>query len=387
MENKKIGIATVYTGYNYGSALQAYATKEILNRMGYTAELLKLRGSLLPGRDVRLKKLLTIAARSLLHKGGTKNLQNYSTSIRKALSAETKDKCDAFTAEILQPKIVSYSALKKTAHSDAYTAFVCGSDQIWNAAVFYVDPFYYLQFAPVEKRIAFAPSFGRETIPDYNKKKIAKYVSQIPYKSVREASGADIVRELSGDTADVLLDPTLVLSAPEWTEKLNLHTLLEEKYLFAYFLDAPSERAVQAVLAISKKYGLQVIGLPYTFDNLPWKDAVVSAGPREFVAYVKNASFVCTDSFHGTAFCLNYKVPFYTFERNYGNASKQSARIESILNLVELPERYEPQNTANALNISFETANTILSYEREKSKQYLQTCLGQPQQTKITVLK
>lgn len=70
---KKIGIATVYTGYNYGSALQAFATKHVLSDMGYEAQLLKLSGSITPGRDIRIMKLLTILFRAMLHAGGVKN--------------------------------------------------------------------------------------------------------------------------------------------------------------------------------------------------------------------------------------------------------------------------------------------------------------------------
>lgn len=375
MESKKVGIATVYTGYNYGSALQAFATKNILSQMGYEAEILKLSGSIVPGRDIRIKKIITVLLRSMVHSGGIKSLKNYGDSIKKTLSAESVAQFNHFTEYELQPESVTNKTLKSKAYGDEYRAFVCGSDQIWNSAVFYVDPFYYLQFAPIDKRIAFAPSFGRDFVPDYNKKKIKKYVSQIKYKSVREASGIDIIKDLTGDEAELLVDPTLVLNADEWTKYLKLKSNRQEKYLLAYFLDKPSEKAVRTVEKISKEYGLKVIGIPYTFEDMPWADNVVSAGPSQFVEYVKNASFVCTDSFHGTAFSLNYNIPFYTFERNYGNAGKQSARIQSILNLVSKTERYEPERTDDCFDISFENVNKVLDEERKKSKKYLQSIL------------
>ena len=173
---KKIGIATVYTGYNYGSALQAYATKNILSGMGYEADVLKVRGSLAKGRDIRLGKLITIAWRSLLHKNGIKSLKNYSANISKEFKEGTVELFNEFISNEISPQLVSYLELQKKANDDEYVAFICGSDQVWNSAVFYVDPFYYLRFACFEKRIAFAPSFGRDFIPDYNKKKIGKFV-------------------------------------------------------------------------------------------------------------------------------------------------------------------------------------------------------------------
>lgn len=160
----KIGIATVYTGYNYGSALQAFATTRIISSLGMTAALLKLHGSLIAGRDIRAKKLFTVVVRSLCHSGGIKSLKNYGKSMSKNLQKESIRLFDTFTEQNLRPIEMSYTELKKRAYTDEYTAFLCGSDQVWNSAVFYVDPFYYLQFAPKDKRIAFAPSFGRDYV-------------------------------------------------------------------------------------------------------------------------------------------------------------------------------------------------------------------------------
>ncbi len=375
MERKKIGIATVFTGFNYGSALQAFATKTLLMSMGYNVDVLKLSGSLVPGRDIRLKKLITVLFRSVVNAGGVKALKNYGESISKPLSAKSIESFQRFTDFNISPREIKYKDLKEAAYSDEYCAFLCGSDQVWNSAVLYVDPFYYLRFAPIEKRIAFAPSFGRDFIPDYNIKKIKKYVSEIEHKSVREETGAEIIEKLTGDTAQVLIDPTLVISAEEWTDNLKLRNQEKQKYILAYFLDEPSQKAKDFVTEISKKYDMPVIALPYDFDGMPWSENIVDAGPSEFVSYVKNASFVCTDSFHGTAFSLNFNIPFYTFEREYGNADKQSARIQSILNIVSLSERYEPKETEACFEISFEDANCLLEKERKKAKKYLEDIL------------
>ena len=367
---KRIGIATVYTGYNYGSALQAYATKQILSSMGYKADILKVSGSLVKGRDIRLKKAITIAWRAFIHKGGVRMLKNYSASMSKELSKETISLFDEFANDEISPRVVTYNSLKKEANTDEYIAFICGSDQVWNSAVFYVDPFYYLRFAPFTKRIAFAPSFGREFVPEYNKKKIKKYVAGIKYKSAREISGAEIIKKLTGEEAEVLIDPTLVLNHIEWCSLLNIEPSVEEPYLLAYFLDVPSAKAQKAIKEISEKYGLKVIYLPYMLEG-EQSSNVKSAGPREFVAYIKSAAFVCTDSFHGTAFSLNFNIPFFTFERNYGNAGNQSARIQSILKLTDHLNRYEANEVKACMDISFEKSNAVLDCERRKSKKYL----------------
>ena len=377
MDKKKVGICTVFTGYNYGSSLQAYATKKILTNLGYEPSLLKLKGSLVAGRDIRFKKLFTIATRSILHRQGIKNFKKYKNSLNKKLSWQSKVAFNSFVNDYLRPDYFSYSKLKKVANGDEYFAFLCGSDQVWNGAVYYVDPFYYLRFAPFDKRIAFAPSFGRDAVSKYNKKKIAKYVSAIKYKSVREETGKTIVKDLTGADCDLLLDPTLAISKQEWIEDfVDEQNAIDEKYMVAYFLDEPSEKAIIAIEKISKETGLKVITLPYKLDGLKDKE-FYNAGPKEFINLMKNASFVCTDSFHGTAFSINFNLPFYAFERNYGASDSQSSRIKSILTLTKLLDRYEPEVIDDYLNISFDNANAYLDKERKHSKEFLINALGE----------
>ena len=87
---------------------------------------------------------------------------------------------------------------------------------------------------------------------------------------------------------------------------------------------------------------------------------------------VKNASIVCTDSFHGTAFSLNFGVPFYTFERNYGVAAKQSSRILSLLNLTGTMHRFCTGKAALSNEpIDFTYVSMVLESERQKSMKYL----------------
>lgn len=377
MDNKKkVGIATLYTGFNYGSMLQAYALKMTIEELGYKGEIFKIKGSLIKGRDIRLGKLFTVVFRGLFNKGGLKELKNYKNSISKKLSEKIVNEFEKFKNDYIKPTLITNNRLKKIAKQNDFSAFVCGSDQIWNSTSLYVDPFYYLRFAPQKKRIAYAPSFGKDYVPKYNEKKIRKYVGEIKNKSVREQSGQEIIKMLTGETVDVLIDPTLILSAMEWDRLLNCKEDSNEKYLLAYFLDEPSTKAKNMVSEIAEKEGLKVIYLPYETD---WFNCAQTpfAGPKQFVELIKNAQFVCTDSFHGTAFSINYNVPFFVFERNYGKAVKQSTRIQSILEKTNLQNRFEPIDGAIMKEISFDSANHFLNEQREKSKAFLKNAISE----------
>jgi len=370
----KIGISTVHTGFNYGSALQAYASKVILNEMGYQGINISLKGSLIKGRDVRLKKVAVVAIRLLRQPHNIKKRVNvYNDNMSKPYSEHSKGLFENFRLEKIQPFHCTWNQLKHLAKSDEYKAFLCGSDQIWNAEALYVDPQYYLRFAPKEKRIAFAPSFGRDKVADYNKRIIAKYIMDIPYLSVREESGVSIIKELTNKGAANLIDPTLVLDGTKWDKYLELQENVSdsEKYILAYFLNEPSDYAKECIKKLAQKNKLKVIALPYQREVTDWFDVAPDAGPVEFVQYVKNASYVCTDSFHGTAFAVNFKVPFYTFERQYGSAGKQSSRLDSFLKLVSLEERFNPSMKLLDAPIDFSKSKVVLEAERKKSVDYL----------------
>lgn len=371
---KKVGIATVHTGFNYGSALQAYASKVILNELGYQGINISLKGSFIKGRDVRIKKIAVIAIRLLRQPHNIKKrVSVYSDNISKSYSEQSKELFKTFRLKKIHPCHCTWNQLKRLAKSNDFKAFLCGSDQIWNGEALYVDPQYYLRFAPKDKRIAFAPSFGRDKVADYNKSIITRYIMDIPNLSVREESGVSIIKELTNKDATHLIDPTLVLDESKWDKCLELQEVVSdsEKYILAYFLNEPSEYAKECIKKLAQKKKLKVIALPYQREVTDWFDFAPDAGPVEFVQYVKNASYVCTDSFHGTAFAVNYKVPFYTFERQYGSAGKQSSRLVSFLKLVSLEERFNPSMELLDTTIDFSKSKVVLETERKKSMEYL----------------
>ena len=366
----KVLLTTVFSGYNYGSSLQAFAGKTILNELGYDCQLVAMK-SLVKGRDIRLKKLATILWRSLTVKGtsGSKSLNTYQSSYSKTMIGDSTARFAKFTDEILKPSYLSWIELQGLAKE--CEACFAGSDQIWNSSTMYIDPLYYLRFAPAEKRVSFAPSFGRDFIADYNRELMGKWISEFAHISVREDSGVRLIKELTGRDAVHLVDPTLILDGETWRKTLNI-TKRESNYILAYFLDKPSEKTRAAIKDMKEKLGCEVIAIPYQFDEMDYCDKMVPTGPLEFLDLIVNARCVLTDSFHGTAFSINFHTPFYVFERNYGSAQKQSSRIMSLLAQVGMLERYEVSDyhEYQAL-MEFSHSDMILENERSKVKQYI----------------
>ena len=377
---KKVGIITLYRGYNYGSSLQAYALKAVIREMGYDAEILWTRENAHSGRDIRLGKLARIAVRLLIHPGLRKRtIQGYRKSIGIPLELDIKKKFLDFERTELDVKGLSRRALKQYARSDGTQAIVCGSDQIWSAAVANVEPLYYLRFVPKGKKVAYAPSFGASQIPDYNRGIIQKYLSDFPCISLREAQGARIVEALTGRRVPVVLDPTLLLNWEQWKSGQT------ESYFLLYFLNEPSEAVVKRIVNLQAREHCRVYALPYRFAQYREIPDIVypSAGPKDFVSLLRNAKCVFTDSFHGTAFSVGFQVPFWTFARNYGReVAEQPSRITDFLEMLGLRQQYVPAERIAHLElpeIDFQTASSILGEQIQFSKAFLREALERAQ--------
>lgn len=367
---KKIGICTLFTGYNFGSALQAYASKVVVSKMNFEPKVFKISGSLVKGRDVRLNKMLILFTRMMMYSENKFNVvKSFKGNNKSDINETTIKEFNKFYSEKINPDIISYKKLKKVSKNDSYVAFVCGSDQIWNSTAFYVDPFYYLDFCPRGKRIAYAPSFGRTYIPTYNKKIIKKYLNNIDHLSIRENSGKKMIKDLLDRDVVVCLDPTLLLSKNEWKKALDIKKI-DENYVFCYFLNEPSENAKNMIHKLEKEKNLKIIFInnPYSFDN------VIYGGPETFLTYLSSASYVITDSFHGVAFSINFQKKFYVFDRNYVTEN-QSTRIKSLLNIIHLDKTFEASNLIDEKYYNFKQVEEILKKEKEKSLNYLKNSI------------
>lgn len=375
----RVGIVTVFTGYNYGSILQAYASQEVIRSLGYDTHLVWVKSGLITGRDVRIKKLFKMGIRAIFEpKAFKKGLHGYISANNHNITLESKVKFTKFTNDYLKIKRFTYLKLKAIAYSNDYKAFVCGSDQIWNSMAIYIDPLYYLRFAPQKKRIAYAPSFGKNEIPDYNQKCIKKYISEFHHVSIREKQGQDMIHSLIGKTYPVLIDPTLLIRGDYWR---NLNSSFKmESYILFYFLNEPNESTKNFLKEVEQYLRKKIIILP---SKASWNDSfenieAINAGPLEFVSLISNADFVCTDSFHGMAFSINLNKSFIVFKREYGNASDQSSRIVSLLEKLGLEKRYVRDLVFKKDyfdKIDFNSVNIKLETERMNSFNYLKKAI------------
>ena len=136
---------------------------------------------------------------------------------------------------------------------------------------------------------------------------------------------------------------------------------------------------------IKEKTGYKIVSLNHLDEYVKYSDqfadeAPFDVGPSEFLNLVRNAEFVCTDSFHGTVFSLIHHKKFFVFRR-YPNQSKVStnSRLDSLLKIVDLKDRLleGTENVADWMEkeIDYEIVDEKLEKFREESKSFLRGAL------------
>lgn len=253
-----------------------------------------------------------------------------------------------------------------------YNKLITGSDQVWNFGNCKVDGTHFLNFAEDYQKIAYAVSFGTDMVDEAHRTQIAEWISHIPFLSVREPRGVEIVKELTGRDAQLVLDPSLLISKEQWKSIATMPKQLN--YILVYIRERRSKLFNDTVRRLSQKTGLPVVELtPYRRGNKIGK-CVFCPGPREWLGYFLNAEYVITNSFHGMAFSLNFNKQFYSLLLNN---EPTNSRINGLLEQFSLQERIITDNTVldNINNINYKETNALLQAKRESSMTFLTNAL------------
>lgn len=360
---KKVEIITLHYIDNYGSVLQSLATQEIFKKIGYTSEIIDIVrenhsyiSQYAEAKNQYKKKLGPISLIMLpvimyrwkrqykkRHRVFSVFRDNYLHLTRKYTSSEDLKK---------DPPI-----------GDIYCT---GSDQVWNTTYNggILDE-YYLSFVPKGKiKIALSSSFGSKSISESNKETVQKLLLDYDQISVREESALTILQNLGIKKGIHVVDPTLALSSSEWDCLLQLKPIRKEKYVLVYQLNNNAEM-ISFAKKLAKQLNLELVMITKSIRaKLYCRNVYFCPTIIQFLSLIKNADYVVTDSFHGTAFSLNFNKEFYIFYPPHYNT-----RIQSLLNITHTLDRVvsvEQFDNYSLMPIDYDNVNAILKRERKK---------------------
>ena len=370
MSAKKIGILTMHKVLNYGSALQAYALQQYLSSAGNDAELIDYifpNGKRKSPDNVR-GAIINCIANVLVH---------FPIKRKKRRFAAFYDSYFNCTREQFNsPEELMYFKLN-------YDILITGSDQVWNPKHIKDDLSFFLPFADEKTpKYAYASSFSTATIPETLSETFRNNLMRYDRISVREKSGLEIVKKLTGEEAVLVCDPTLLLTKEEWSAMADKadskFRFPKGKYILVYLLRYaydPYPTVTDIINKVQKELKLPIVVLDPSLSESKFMNStyVRDAGPLEFLKLIRDAAFVVTSSFHGTAFSLNFEVPFFSIVKERG---RFDTRMIDLLDRAGT-DRDIVYNASvdKPLDMDYTTVSRNIAEFRNKSKAFINSIL------------
>ena len=366
----KVGIMSMQRIANYGSFLQAYALKAMIEKLGHDVQFVDYHVCPPVIQD-------TSESTNKLTRLFKKGLETF------AFHAPLQHKL----AFIKYKKNYARKYLPLLGITNDYNYqpeldyLVIGSDEVFNC----IQKNTNVGFSPelfgadnhADKVITYAASFGNTTLSKLQQYKkddeVASYLKEISAISVRDNNSGKIVQDLTGISPEYNLDP--VLAYDYFNECKKIPELeVSERYLILY---AYSGRITDAeadwIASYAKRKSLKV----YAIGGVQkCANRFIDCLPFEVLAYFKGAEEVITATFHGSIFSTIAHKPFTTIIRkSLGNSYGNEEKLADLLNRLGLDSRmtYEVQDAAriNSNLIDYATVDELIARERLHTMRYL----------------
>lgn len=350
----KVSVVCIYYNRNYGSVLQSLALNNYLEKLGCEVNVIPFKDNAGIKEkldiliDLKLPKLfdLEIVKRKIREKKARKAATCVDEEYLKGV--KTREKAySRFVKEYFDVPETVLSRSELTGFVQDSDAVIVGSDQLWTPHDILIG-YHTLNFVPNRiKKISYATSFGVKELPTVHiKRKAKKFLSNIDEISVREIQGKQIIENLGVDKpVQVVVDPTMILTKEEWDEMVPSTKIVEGKYIFCYFLGNNPEHREFARRA-KEQLRLNIVALQhmdeYVAGDGEYADKVLyDINPSQFVALIRDAELVLTDSFHGSVFSVLYHKKFFVLNRHKEDEVRSTnSRIDTFCSMLNLEKRH-----------------------------------------------
>lgn len=332
----KITIVTVYNSLNCGSYLQA---RQLYRTLRPYAEVAlydsHTRGLLRP----YLRKVKRIAASGSVH------------AIRGALFE---------LVEMLNLR----RCWRKLPHSDGKIdadLVLLGSDEIWNVTRKACRYPVYWGAGISAYKAAYGPSVNQAQETDFEgKPEYAGWLEDMNQISVRDAHSQRVIGSLTDREIPIVLDPTL-LERPEERKRAG-----SKPYVAVYlFYGALTQAERDAIIRFARGRGLELVSAG---QYISWCDRCVHAQEGNPFAIFQNAEYVISNTFHGTAYAVNYRTRFAALVAEKPKAADMLAQLELQDRIVRTPEDIE---RILETDVDYERADRALEQAKEASMRFI----------------
>ena len=364
---KKVGILSMQRIKNYGSFLQAYGLKRILESLDCEVEFVDYHVEEPALKEESNQKNDKISKAFTALKGDAPLKQKIQYIIHKKNFGKKYYNILGLTQEPnYNPKL---------------DLLVIGSDEVFNCIQKNKNVGYSLELFGkdnnAKKVITYAASFGNTTTEKLKKYKkdneIKDLLEKIDSVSVRDNNSGKVVEELTSKKVCYNLDPVLIY---DYANQEGLIPQIEtsEKYMIVYaYNDRIKKEESDWIKKFAKKNNFKVYAIG---GAQRCADKFIDCSPFEVLGYFKNAEYIITDTFHGSIFSIIMKKQFATLVRkSVGNEYGNEEKLTDLLERLKLSDRktYTINKVEEILNksIDYDEVENVIQTERKKTINYL----------------
>lgn len=369
----KVCILSMQNVPNFGSLLQAYSLQSLIEELGHQVSFINIEPNIDEDRlmgDCRSSYLEEMGDKATEHPL-TRKLHKVDRYFFRRILQHFDHERQCRLYDTFRTK---YLNAPPTANEDHYDTCVIGSDEVFNGlqpSSWGFTTQLYGNVRQANKVITYAASCGSATYketPQLVAQRIADAFQCVSAFSVRDQNTADYVRDLGAKDIQVHLDPALIGDFDAEVAATPGSEITEEPYclLYAYANRINRPEEIEAIKSFSKHHGLAL----YCVGNQAWCKNNLVLSPFEMLKVFQKASFVITDTFHGTVFSCKYADKFGIIVRP-SNANKLTdllARIDiedhRIVDFDRLEEIY-------ALPSPHVRISELTGFERKRALNYL----------------
>nr|WP_320016116.1 polysaccharide pyruvyl transferase family protein [uncultured Desulfobacter sp.] len=363
-----VGILSMQRIMNYGSFLQAYALKKILESLGTNCYFIDIK----PGRQLDGNKIDSPFSKEI--KRVFRVGYNLVTNYRQTLLV------NEFSKQLRSQFLNSYyEILDLNNHfEDQFDLVVIGSDEVFNCtqkASFGFSKQLFGQGLNAKSVISYAGSFGFTTIERIERFNLQNELSHclngFSDISVRDINSKEIIEAMTGKKPKIHLDPVLIYDFDREISGLNIN-LKDYIIIYTYINRITDSEEINAICSFAKKHNKKLISI---FCAYTWCDQyVLPKTPFEVLLYFRNADYVVTDTFHGSIFSIITQRKFCVIMRD--SNKKKLSWLLNVMGLESqlLNEKLQLEDIIT-LEPDYPFAQKVIEKERKRTEKYLKNYL------------
>lgn len=320
----KVGILTMHRVYNYGSFMQSYALKRTIEKMGHVVEFRDFRPGIARHRGSKVSKPGTLDKIAKI----PAKLANLGDTLRKRRFRQQMDNC------FRQQCWPLLDVPERPNHDLKADAMIIGSDEVFNYTQNHAFGYVPCLFghdinAPIIASYAASAGYANwhDVEADDMANELASGFRKMQHIAVRDENTRKFVEQCIGMSPTMVVDPTLIY---DFGDDIAKEPVIKPGYLLVYAYEGrmESEEEVNTIRAFAKQKGLRIVSPGFYHE---WCDENLVVTPFELLRVFADASYVLTDTFHGSIFAMLTGGKFATLIRDHSEWGSNANKVRYLL--------------------------------------------------------